>query len=111
MDTRSASVAGMGEDGTFAVVGQVANPGPDGNSSENAANNHEIALVHKFFKEIAGLMDSPEKVHITGTGQIQEQFASYLAEEAQYKNVESSHSTSNRMGDEALCAYFGEFFG
>ena len=110
MDTRSAVIAGVGNEGTFSVLGQIDNPGAEGNSNENAANNHEMALTQKFFKEIAALMTNPERVHITGTGQIQEQFASYLAGSAQYKNVETSHSTSNKMGNEALLSYFEVFF-
>ena len=110
MDTHSATVAGTDGEGNFAISGRAENPGPEGNSSENAANNHEITLTHKFFKEIASLMPNAEKVHLTGTGQIQEQFASYLADTAQYKDVQASQSTSNRMGDEALCGYFEAFF-
>lgn len=110
MDTRTATVAGLAGEGAFEVLGHVTNPGADGNSNENAANSHEIALAQKFFKEIAGLSPNAEKVQITGTGQIQEQFASYLADTAQYKNVEVTHSTSNRMGDEALLSFFEAFF-
>jgi len=55
-------------------------------------------------------MQNVDEIHITGTGQIQEQFMKYLAETAQYKNVVSSESTSNKMDDAHLVEYISEYF-
>jgi len=112
MDTHNATIIGR-EDvdtGEFVVLHHVTNNGPDKNTSENAENNQEIALTQKFFKEIASIMPNVDQIHITGTGQIQEQFMKFLADTAQYKNVESSESTSNKMSDENTVAYFVEYF-
>ena len=112
MDTHHATIVGREEveTGEFVVLGHVKNNGADRNSNENAANNQEIALTHKFFKEIAMVMPNVDEIHISGTGQIQEQFIKYLAETAQYKNVESSESTSNKMSDEDAIAFFKKHF-
>ncbi|WP_395063536.1 hypothetical protein [Flavobacterium sp.] len=112
MDTHNATIIGRKDSDTseFTVLGHVKNIGADGNSNENAANNQEIALTQKFFKEIAIKMPNIDQIHITGTGQIQEQFMKFLADTAQYKNAESSDSTSNKMSDEDTVAYFEEYF-
>ena len=110
MDTRTAFIAGVNSEGTFSIRGQIDNPGADGNSNENAANNHEMALIQKFFNELAALMTNLERLHITGTRQMQEQFASYLGGTAQYKNIETSHSTSNKMGGGTLLSYLEFYF-
>ena len=55
-------------------------------------------------------MPNVDEIHITGTGQIQEQFMKFLAETAQYKNVVSSESTSNKMSDENLIAFVEKHF-
>jgi stalled ribosome rescue protein Dom34 len=112
MDTQNATIIGR-EDvdtGAFVVLGHVNNSGADRNSSENAENNQEIALKQKFFKEIAALMPNVDQIHITGTGQIQEEFSHFLADTAQYKNAEASDSTSIKMSDEDAIAYFVEYF-
>ncbi len=70
------------------------------------ATNHERSLTLQFFKEIASYMPNVDVMHITGTGQIQEQFAHFLAETPQYKDTITSDSTSNKMSDEALLEYF-----
>lgn len=104
MDTHHATVVGkgtLGED-KFVVLGHVTNPGAEGNSSENTQNNHEIGLKQKFFKEIAALMQNVDEIHITGTGDSQEQFMKFLADTPQYKNAVSDESTSNKMSDEKL---------
>ena len=112
MDSQNATIIGREaiDSGAFIVVGHVKNDGPDGNSNENAANHQEIALTHKFFKEIAVKMPNIDQIHITGTGQIQEQFMKFLADTAQYKNVESSDSTSNKMSDDDTVSYFEDYF-
>jgi hypothetical protein len=49
-------------------------------------------------------MPNVDEIHLTGTGQIQEQFMKFLAETPQYKNVVSTESTANKMSDENLIA-------
>jgi len=112
MDSHNATIVGNSEEEekVFAVIGQVKNAGPDNNSNENAANNQEIALTQKFFKEIASQMPNIDEIHITGTGQIQEQFMKYLAETPQYKNVVASDSTSNKMSEENLLLFIKKHF-
>ena len=104
MDAHHATVVGKGTlgEGEFVVLGHVTNPGAEGNSNENTKNNHEIGLTQKFFKEIASLMQNIDEIHLTGTGDSQEQFIKFLAETPQYKNAVSNESTSNKMSDEKL---------
>lgn len=112
MDTHHATIAGR-EDvdtGAFKILGHVKNNGADKNSNENAENHQEIALTHKFFKEIAMMMPNVDQIHVTGTGQIQEQFRNFLAETAQYKDAESSDSTSAKMNDEETIEFFKNHF-
>ena len=112
MDTHQATVVGkVDENETFTILGHVKNNGPEKNSSENAENNQEIALTQKFFKEIAIMMPNIDEIHVTGTGQIQEQFRKFLAETAQYKNAISTDDTSNKMSDESLINYISSHFG
>ncbi|MEO8068262.1 MAG: hypothetical protein ABI599_11270 [Flavobacteriales bacterium] len=112
MDAHNATVAGKGspESKDFVVLGHVKNPGAERNSNENAANHQEIALTHKFFKDIAAMMPNVDEIHVTGTGQVQEQFIHFLADTPQYKNTVSTESTSNKMGDQQLTAFFGKHF-
>lgn len=112
MDSHNATIVGKeGVDNEeFTVLGHVKNAGADNNSNEKNANNQEISLTHKFFKEIASIMPNIDQIHITGTGQSQEQFMKFLAETAQYKNAVSSESTSNKMSDENLVDYFTKYF-
>lgn len=112
MDTHQATIVGKEnvDNGEFIVLGHVKNAGPDNNSSENAANNQEITLTQKFFKEITSKMPNVDQIHITGTGQIQEQFIKFLAETPQYKNAITSESTSHEMSDENFTAYIAEHF-
>jgi stalled ribosome rescue protein Dom34 len=55
-------------------------------------------------------MPNVDEIHITGTGQMQEQFMKFLAETPQYKNVVSSESTSNKMSDENLIEFIAKYF-
>lgn len=112
MDSHHATVVGKEniEDEDFVTLGSVDNPGSAGNSNENTANNHDIALTQKFFKEIAAIMPNVDEVHVTGTGQIQEQFIHFLADTPQYKNTVSTTSTSNKMQEEKLIAFITEHF-
>lgn len=111
MDTHNATIVGSNEaqDG-FVILGHVKNDGSEKNSSENAQNNQEQSLTLKFFKEIAALMPNVDEIHLTGTGQIQEQFKHFLAETPQYKNAISTDDTSNKMSDESLITYISNHF-
>ena len=112
MDTHHATIAGREniDNGDFIILGHVKNDGADGNSNENASNHQEIALTHKFFKEIMAKIPNVDELHATGTGQIQEQFIKFLADTPQYKNVVSTESTSNKMSDEHLLAFVSKHF-
>lgn len=111
MDSHHATIVGreIGNE-NFVVLGHAKNAGPDSNSNENASNNQEITLTHKFFKEIASKMPNIDDIHVTGTGQIQEQFIKFLSDTAQYKNAKSSESTSNKMSDEHFIAFIAKHF-
>jgi stalled ribosome rescue protein Dom34 len=112
MDSHNAIIVGKEDvdNEEFTIVGHVKNAGVDNNSNEKNANNQEISLTQKFFKEIASKMPNIDQIHITGTGQSQEQFIKFLAETPQYKNAVSSESTSNKMSDENLVAYITKYF-
>jgi stalled ribosome rescue protein Dom34 len=112
MDTHQATIAvkASPQSSEFVILGHVQNPVAPGNSNENAANNQEMAATQKFFKEIAAVMPNIDEVHVTGTGQVQEQFIHFLAATPQYKNAVATHSTSLRMGDAQLAAFFGRHF-
>jgi stalled ribosome rescue protein Dom34 len=112
MDSHNATIVAKEDvaDGAFIILGHVKNAGPDNNSNEKTAHNQEIGLTHKFFKEIASKMPNIDEIHITGTGQVQEQFMKFLAETPQYKNAVSSESTSNKMSDENLAIFIGNHF-
>jgi stalled ribosome rescue protein Dom34 len=111
MDSQNATIVGKeGFEGEFLILDSVASASADNNSNENASNNQEISLRQKFFKEITRKMPNIDEIHVTGTGQIQEQFIKYLAETPQYKNVRSTESTSNKMSDESLTAFINNHF-
>ena len=102
MDSHHATVVGRENvtEGDFIVLGHIENKGALPNSSEKSFNNDEIGHTQKFFKEIAALMQNVDAIHITGTGDAQEQFIKFLAETPQYKNAKAEESTSNKMSDE-----------
>ena len=100
MDRHHAMVVGNHADGSFSLLGHIANSGAGTNSSENAQNHLEITLLHKYFKEITSFIKNAQEIFVTGTGQIQEQFIHHLAETPQFKNSRTSHSTTVKM-DEA----------
>ena len=110
MDSHHATVVSKDADtqGLFTIVAHVKSEGSSGNSNEHTANNHEVTITSRFFKEIAAHMPNADVLHITGTGQIQEEFAHYLAETPQYKATQTSDSTANKMSDEALLGFFAE---
>lgn len=107
MDSHNATIVGREavDNGAFVILGQVTNEKAAPNSNEKTANNHEIGLTQKFFKEIAHAMPNVDEIHLTGTGQSQEQFMKFLADTPQYKNAISTESTSNKMSDENLLLF------
>ena len=113
MDGRGATILGRSATGddAFVILGHVKHEGADNNSNENAANNQTIALAQKYFKEIAAVMPNVDEVHVTGTGQVQEQFIKYLSKTPQYKNAVATESTSNKMNDEQLLTFMSKHFG
>lgn len=112
MDTHQAIITGREqiESGDFVILAHEKNSGPGSNSSENAANNAERTLQQKFFKQITSHMQNADELHVTGTGQIQEQFIKYMAETPQFKNTVAKESTSNQMSDEKLLEYITKTF-
>ena len=112
MDSHHATIAGRKniDEGDFVILDHVENNITPGNSNENAANNHEIGLTNKFFKEILSKIPNMDEIHITGTGQIQEQFIKFLADTPQYKHAVPSESTSNKMSDERLLVFISNHF-
>jgi stalled ribosome rescue protein Dom34 len=109
MDTHSAIIVGKAiqDGGAIFVVGTVHGEKASQNSSEKNANNHEQSLQLKFFKDITAHMQNATHVHITGTGQAQEQFIHYLAATPQFKNTKTEESTSNKMSAEKLVEFMG----
>lgn len=112
MDTHNATIVGKEaiDSGSFIIIDHITNVGTDHNQNEKAAHNKEVGLTQKFFKEIASVMPNVDEIHITGTGQAQEQFMKFLTETPQYKNVVSSESTSNKMSDENLIEFIAKYF-
>jgi hypothetical protein len=112
LDSHHAIVVGREnvDSGDFVVLSHTKAGGKEGNSSENAANNAEKGGLQKLFKEITSHMQNVDEVHVTGTGDIQEQFIHYLANTPQYKNTSAKESTSNKMSDEKLIEYVAAQF-
>ena len=112
MDAHQAIIVGRENvaTGNFVVLANEKNTGDTGNSNENASNNSEKTLRQVFFKQIAAHMQNIDELHVTGTGQVQEQFIRYMAETPQFKNTVSAHSTSNRMAEEKLVEFIDSKF-
>lgn len=112
MDSHHATIVGRKniESGEFILIGHVKNEDPKTHSNENAANNSERTLLHKFFKEISSHMQNVEELHITGTGTVQEQFKKYLEETPQFKNAKVLDSTTNKMNYEKFIKLITEKF-
>ena len=112
MDTHHATLVGREQldTGAFVILCHAKNAGKESNSNENAANHGEITATHKFFKELTSHMQNAEEVHVTGTGDIQEQFIHYLSDTPQFKNVVAKESTSNKMSDEKLIEFITQGF-
>jgi len=107
MDTQAAVIVGkdMPEAETLSVLASVKGEKSSSNSSEKTANNHQQSLQLKFFKEIASHLENATYIHVTGSGQMQEQFIHYLADTAQFKNTRTDESTTNKMSEEKLVEF------
>lgn len=112
MDNYNAVIIGRDEDETqdFQVIATVNSEMPAPNTNEHTGNNHEIMLKKKFFKEILKYMQNAKEVHLTGTGQAQEELMKYMAEEPQFKNTVTSESTTTPMSEERIAEYIAEKF-
>ena len=113
LDSHQAIVVGREnvDSGDFIILARSSTGRQGGNSSnENASNNAEKGSLQKLFKEITSHMQNVDEVHVTGTGDAQEQFIHYLAETPQYKNAVTKESTSNKMSDEKLIEYISSQF-
>lgn len=111
MDNHQATVVGSGDtEGTFTVITHIKGEVNSPNSSEKNSNNQEKTLQAKFFKEIASHLVNATHIHVTGTGQAQEQFIHYLAATPQFKNSKTAESTSNKMSDQKLAEYISSKF-
>ncbi|CAN5742664.1 hypothetical protein BH11BAC4_BH11BAC4_26780 [soil metagenome] len=112
MDSHHASIVGnaTAENGQMVLIAQVKGESNSPNSSEKNSHNQEKTNQLKFFKEIASHMQNATHVHVTGTGQAQEQFIHYLAETPQFKNTITAESTSNKMSDDKLLEFISSKF-
>jgi stalled ribosome rescue protein Dom34 len=110
MDTHQATVVGNNnaENGELVILAHTTGEVVTHNSSEKNEHNDKRTLQAKFFKEIATHLQNATHLHVTGTGQAQEQFIHYLAATPQFKNVKTEESTSNKMSDERLIVFFAE---
>ena len=107
MDTQAAVIVGkdMPETETLSVLASVKGEKNSSNSSEKNSNNHEKSLQLKFFKEIASHLENATYIHVTGSGQVQEQFIHYLADTPQFKNARTDESTTNKMSEDKLLEF------
>ncbi len=106
MDTQAAIVVSKDmESEDLSVLASIKGEKSSPNSSEKNAHNQEKSLQLKFFKEITSHLQNATYIHVTGTGQVQEQFIHYLAETPQFKNTRTDESTANKMSDEKLVEF------
>ena len=107
MDTQAAVIVGkdMPEAENLSVLASVKGEKNSSNSSEKNSNNHEKSLQLKFFKEIASHLENATYIHVTGSGQVQEQFIHYLADTPQFKNARTDESTTNKMSEDKLLEF------
>ncbi len=112
MDSHHATVIGkqVPESDSMAVISHIKGEDNSPNSSEKNANHHERTTQAKFFKEISAHLVNATHIHVTGTGQAQEQFIHYLADTPQFKNSKTEESTSNKMSDEKLIEFISAKF-
>ena len=109
MDTHHAIIVGREniDAGEFVILARANGEDTTNNGSEKNENKKNQQTVQaKFFKEVASHFQNATHLHVTGTGQAQEQFIHYLAETPQFKNTKTEDSTSNRMTDEKLLEFF-----
>ena len=112
MDSYHAIIVGREgtESGDFVVLAHEKSSGRESNSNENTGNNAERKVQMMFFKEIAAHLTNAEELHVTGTGQIQEQFIHFMAETPQFKKTVAKESTSQQMSEEKLVEYISKAF-
>jgi stalled ribosome rescue protein Dom34 len=110
MDTQHATIVGKENttSGNLVIIAHTDGQVVTHNSSEKNEHNDKKTLNLKFFKEIAAHLQNATHLHVTGTGQAQEQFIHYLEDTAQFKNVKTEESTSNKMSDESLLSFFAD---
>ena len=110
MDTQHATIVGTENGGTGAlkVLAHVKSEQVSPHPNEKNEHNQEIMLRAKFFKMITSHLQNVTHLHVTGTGQVQEQFIHHLAETPQFKNTQTEESTSNKMSDERLIEFFSD---
>ncbi len=107
MDSHHATVVGkeVPESDSMIVISHIKGEDNTPNSNEKHSNNNEKTITGKFFKEIATHLVNATDIHVTGTGQVQEQFIHYLAATPQFKNSKVEESTSTKMSDEKLIEF------
>jgi stalled ribosome rescue protein Dom34 len=108
MDSHNAIIVGNeeAENGALVVLAHTKGEEVTASSSEKNEHNQKKTMQSKFFKEISAHLQNATHLHVTGTGQAQEQFIHYLSATPQFKNVKTVESTSNKMDDEKLIAFF-----
>ena len=89
----------------LSILAHVKGEGSSANSNETSSTNQVKTMQAKYFKEITSYMVNATHVHVTGTGQVQEQFIHYLADTPQFKNSKTEESTSSKMSDEKLIEF------
>lgn len=96
MDSHQAIVVGREnvETGDFVVLGEA-----DGGADHS-----------KLFKQVTSYMQNAQEIHVTGTGDYQEQFINHLASTPQFKNTVATESTSNKMSNESFIKYISTKF-
>ena len=112
MDTQQAVIVGSNgtDEENLVVLAHVKGEEISQNSSEKTSNNQAKMVLAKFFKEITTHLQNATLIHLTGTGTAQEQFIHYLKETPQFKNVQTSECTSNKMSDDRLVEFITEKF-
>lgn len=110
MDTEKATIVTKEntEAGAVVIVAHTSGGTVTHNSSEKNENNEKRTQQAKYFKEIATHLQNATFLHVTGTGQVQEQFIHYLEATPQFKNLKTEESTSNKMSDEKIISFFAE---
>lgn len=112
MDKEHAIIVGREnlDTGDFKVIAQVKGGSAPSNSNEKNEHQHAHSLQLKYFKEITSHMQNAEVVHVTGFGEVQEQFNHFLADTPQFKNTVTSDSTNQKMSEEKLVEFISEKF-